>query len=227
MYQSGHSRTAREYSYVLESKKLSTKRPIINGEARYENIPDRFWEEKPHGWLDDADVRVSAYWSIIAGAAGYTYGCNDVWQMYDVNKMPILNARTDWQAALHLPGSSQMGYLRQIFEILPWQKMRINQNLILNSNPESEFYILSAISIDKKVVIAYTPTGNPITIDLSKIDSKRITAYWFNPRSGKAKHIGDFETTTPQEFKPWSTGRGSDFLLILKAENYKIDLDLL
>jgi len=227
MYQSGHSRTAREYSYVLESKKLSTKRPIINGEARYENIPDRFWEEKPHGWLDDADVRVSAYWSIIAGAAGYTYGCNDVWQMYDVNKMPILNARTDWQAALHLPGSSQMGYLRQIFEILPWQKMRINQNLILNSNPEGEFYILSAISIDKKVVIAYTPTGNPITIDLSKIDSKRITAYWFNPRSGKAKYIGDFETTTPQEFKPWSTGRGSDFLLILKAENYKIDLDLL
>ncbi len=83
MYQSGHSRTAKEYTYVLESKKSKSVRPVINGEARYENIPDRFWEDKYYGWLDAADVRVSAYWSLIAGAAGYTYGCNDIWQMYD------------------------------------------------------------------------------------------------------------------------------------------------
>jgi hypothetical protein len=223
MYQSGHSRTAKEYSYVSDSKKSSTKRPIINGEARYENIPDRFWEEKSYGWLDDADVRVSAYWSIIAGAAGYTYGCNDIWQMYDISKEPVIDARTDWEAALQLPGSSQMGYMRKIFEELPWQKMILNQNLILNTNPENESYILSAISSDKKVAIAYTPTGNPIKIDLSKIDAKRINAYWFNPRSGKAKRIGNFETIKPQEFKPWSSGRGSDFLLILTAENYNID----
>ena len=225
MYQSGHSRTAKEYAYVLDSKKSSIRRPIINGEARYENIPDRFWEEKSHGWLDDADVRVSAYWSIIAGAAGYTYGCNDIWQMYEVSKVPIINARTDWQAALELPGSSQMGYMRQLFEKLPWQKMVLNQGLILNTNPENESYILSAIDIDKRVVIAYTPTGSPIKIDLSKIDSKRINAYWFNTRSGKTKHIGDFETKTSQEFQPWSSGWGSDFLLILIAENYKVDFN--
>lgn len=225
MYQSGHSRTAKEYSYVIDSKKSSTKRPIINGEARYENIPDRFWEEKPHGWLEDADVRVSAYWSIIAGAAGYTYGCNDIWQMYDISKAPIINARTDWQAALQLPGSSQMGYMRRIFEKLSWQKMILNQNLILNNNPENESYIISAISSDKQVVIAYTPIGTPIKIDLAKIDSKKINAYWFNPRSGKTKHLGYFETITPQEFKPWASGWGSDFLLILTAENYKIDFN--
>ncbi|WP_321345862.1 glycoside hydrolase family 140 protein [uncultured Draconibacterium sp.] len=225
MYQSGHSRTAKEYAYVIESKKSSIRRPIINGEARYENIPDRFWEEKSHGWLDDADVRVSAYWSIIAGAAGYTYGCNDIWQMYDASRVPTINARTDWQAALQLPGSSQLGYMRQLFEKLPWQKMRLNQRLILNNNPENESYILSAIDLDKQVVIAYTPTGNPIKIDLSKIDSKRINAYWFNPRSGKIKHMGVFETITPQEFQPWANGWGSDFLLVLIAENYKVDFN--
>lgn len=225
MYQSGHSRTAKEYAYVIESKKSSIRRPIINGEARYENIPDRFWEEKSYGWLDDADVRVSAYWSIIAGAAGYTYGCNDIWQMYDASRVPTINARTDWQAALELPGSSQLGYMRQLFEKLPWQKMMLNQHLILNNNPENESYILSAIDLDKQVVIAYTPTGTPIKIDLSKIDSKRINAFWFNPRSGKIKHIGDFATQTPQEFKPWASGWGSDFLLVLIAENYKLDFN--
>lgn len=224
MFQSGHSSTVKEYSYLLNISKSSIKRPIINGEARYENIPDRFWEEKSYGWLDDADVRVSAYWSIIAGAAGYTYGCNDIWQMYDISKTPVINARTGWQAALQLPGATQMGYMRQIFEKLSWQKMILNQNLILNNNPENDSYILSAISSDKKIAIAYTPLGKPVTVDLAKFDSKRINAYWFNPRSGQTKFIGSFETESNQEFKPWSSGRGSDFLLILKDENLKLDL---
>lgn len=223
MYQSGHSRTAREYQYVVESKKSETTRPIINGEARYENIMDRFWETKYYGWLDDADVRVSAYWSIISGAAGYTYGCNDIWQMYKSNRNPILNARTDWTAALELPGSSQMKYMKEIFEILPWQKMIFNQTLIQNNNPENESYILSAIGENKDFIIAYTPTGNPIEIDLTKIDSEKAKAYWFNPRSGKIVNIGEFETKTLQEFKPWSEGWGSDFLLILVSKDANYD----
>lgn len=225
MYQSGHSRTAREYTYVIKSKKSTTKRPIINGEARYENIPDRFWEKESRAWLNDSDVRVSAYWSIIAGAAGYTYGCNDIWQMYDLSRKPVINARTGWQTALQLPGSSQMGYMRQIFEKLSWQKMELNQELIRHTNPENESYILSAIRSDKKVIIAYTPFGKPINIDFSKIDSKKIHAYWFNPRSGRTQHLGVFDTKTPYEFKPWASGRGSDFLLILTANNKKIDFE--
>lgn len=223
MYQSGHSRTAREYQYVVESKKSETKRPIINGEARYENIMDRFWENKYYGWLDDADVRVSAYWSIISGAAGYTYGCNDIWQMYTSKRKPNINARTDWTAALELPGSSQMKYMKEIFEILLWQKMIFNQSLIQNNNPENESYILSAIGENKDLIIAYTPTGNPIEIDLTKIDSEKAKAYWFNPRSGKIVNIGEFETKTSQEFKPWSEGWGSDFLLILVGNDANYD----
>lgn len=225
MFQSGHSRKAKEYLYVIDSKKSTIRRPVINGEARYENIPDRFWENKSYGWLDDADVRVSAYWSIIAGAAGYTYGCNDIWQMYDINKEPIINARTDWQMALQLPGSSQMGYMKQIFEIIPWQEMILNQTLILNKNPENNSYILCAIGIENKFIVAYTPTGNPIKVDLSKIDSKKIKAFWFNPRSGKIKHIGDFDTNLSHEFIPWANGWGSDFLLILTAEDYQINFN--
>ncbi|MCU4157880.1 glycoside hydrolase family 140 protein [Carboxylicivirga sp. A043] len=217
MYQSGHSRTAREYSFVIYSRNIAPKRPIINGEARYENIPDRFWENNDYGWLDDADVRISAYWSFLAGAAGYTYGCNDIWQMYDINKTPILEARTDWQIALQLPGSIQMGYLRQIFEKLPWQSMIPNQSLILNENIEDESYILCSATKDHKTLIAYTPLGIPIEIDLPKLNAENIEAYWFNPRSGKKKHLGSYKTSLPHKFEPWSHGWGSDFLLILTA----------
>jgi hypothetical protein len=223
MFQSGHSRTSKEYGYVTDSKKSEIKRPVINGEARYENIPDRFWENKHYGWLDDADVRVSAYWSIISGAAGYTYGCNDIWQMYDINREPNISARTDWQAALELPGSSQMKYMKEIFEIFPWQRIELNQALILNDNPEEESYILSAAGENNDFIIAYTPSGKSIEIDLTKMNSENVKAYWFNPRSGKIKHIGDFETDMPHEFQPWSNGWGSDFLLIIVNKNSPYD----
>lgn len=227
MCQSGHSRKSREYSYVFESRKSHVVRPFINGESRYENIPDRFWEDQPYGWLDDADIRISAYWSMIAGAAGITYGCNDIWQMYDIHREPVIKARTGWQIALELPGSSQLRYLKRIFEILPWQKMVPDQSLILNDNPENESHILSAITVDKQIIVAYTPTGNPIRIDCSKIESAIVKALWYNPRSGKVKQIGDFDTMEPHEYKPWTDGWGSDFLLILAGEGASVNFEAL
>jgi hypothetical protein len=132
---------------------------------------------------------------------------------------------TDWQDALKLPGSSQIGYLKRIFEIIPWQKMVPDQSLVLNDNPENEFYILSAITVDRQLIIAYTPAGNPLKIDCSKIESGIAKAFWFNPRSGKVKKIGDFDTKISHEFKPWSDGWGSDFLLILAGEGLSVDFE--
>jgi hypothetical protein len=227
MCQSGHSRISREYSYVFESRNSNVARPFINGESRYENIPDRFWEDQPYGWLDDADVRISAYWSMIAGAAGITYGCNDIWQMYAINREPVIKARTDWQIAIELPGSSQIRYLKRVFEILPWQKMVPDQSLVLNDNPENESYILSAITSDRQIIVVYTPAGLPVRIDCSRIGSGIAKALWYNPRSGKVKLIGDLDTRTPHEFKPWSEGWGSDFLLILAGEGVPVDFEAL
>lgn len=223
MFQSGHSRLAKEYEYVLHSKKSTDKRPIINGEARYENIPDRFWENKYYGWLDDADVRVSAYWSILAGAAGYTYGCHDIWQMYTMKRQPMIQARTGWQQSLELPGSTQMKYMKELFEVLPWQTLELNQSLILNDNPEDEAYIIASISKSNDLILAYAPTGRSVKIDLTKIKAEKLNAFWFNPRSGKIVMIGEFETRIPREFKPWSQGWGSDFLLILVAKDAPYD----
>ncbi|EKB47910.1 glycoside hydrolase family 140 protein [Cecembia lonarensis] len=224
MFQSGHSRIAKEYEYVVNGNKSEMKRPIINGEARYENIPDRFWENKDYGWLDDADVRVSAYWSMLAGAAGYTYGCNDIWQMYETYRPPFIKARTDWKAALSLPGSSQMKYMKAIFEVFPWQGLEHNPSLILNENPEDESFMMSAIGKNKDYLMAYTPIGKPMRIDLAQLNAEKAKVYWFNPRSGKTFYIGEFETKTPHEFEPWAKGWGSDFLLLVLAQHATYDL---
>lgn len=224
MFQSGHSSVGKEYKFVIESRKNTPVKPVINGESRYENIRDRFWLEEKHGWLDDADVRVSAYWSIISGAAGYTYGCNDIWQMYDIDRKPIINARSGWKTALNLPGSIQMGYMKNIFELLPWQIMQHDTSLILNENKEDESYCVAAIGND--IIVAYTPKGKPMKIDLSRMNTNKIKAYWFNPRSNKIKSIGEYDAADSHEFKPWADGHGSDFLLLVVA-NDSFDLSSL
>jgi len=215
MFQSGHDRKAKEYRYVWASKKSAYDKPVINGEPRYENIPDRLDTKNPWVWLDDNDVRVAAYWSITAGAAGYTYGCNDIWQMYTMDRDPNLQARTGWKSALNLPGARQMTFMKGIFEKLPWQSMVNDQTLVLNENIEDESFITSAIGQDKDFIVAYTPTGKPIKIDVSQLKSEKIRGFWFNPRSGELKYIGEFATVEPIEFNPWARGLGSDFLLIL------------
>lgn len=221
MYQSGHSRISKEYEFI---KKVETKRPFINGEARYENIGDRFWDKSQTGWLDDADARIGGYWSMLSGTAGYTYGCNDVWQMYAIDKEPMIKARTGWSQALQLPGANQMKYLKALFESFPWQQMSNNQALISSENSEDESYILSSIGDKKDFIIAYTPTGRSIQLDLSKMKAKEVKSFWYNPRSGKSKSAGTFKTTENPVFEPWSNGWGSDFVLVVMDVNSEYQL---
>ena len=220
MFQSGHSRLSREYRFVSESRGKTPARPVINGESRYENIPDRFWEEASYGWLDDADVRVSAYWSMLSGAAGYTYGCNDIWQMYEIDRDPVIQARTGWKEALRLPGSQQMGFMKAMFEKFPWQSMKVDPSLITGENPEDESYRMAAMGSDGSFILAYTPAGKPLTLDLSGMRSGTVSGYWFNPRSGRYRYLGEFDTGQQTTFKPWAEGRGSDFVLILTDDSF-------
>ncbi len=223
MYQSGHSSLAREYQYPQKSMEKSIKRPVINGEARYEDIPDRFWEEESYERLDDTDVRVSAYNSFLGGAAGYTYGSNDIWQMFDQGRTPTLDARLGWKEALDLPGAQQMKYLREFLTSLEWQEMEPKQELIKGLNPENSAHILAAKA--PQFAIFYTPEGQPFQVDLTHLNFEDPKAYWFNPRTGTSEEVVKNKLLKNDIFKPLSSGRGQDWLLVLlpKHKNFKLN----
>jgi len=224
MFQSGHDRRSREFMFVNESKKVEPVRPVVNGEPRYENIPERFWEPGEHAWLDDSDVRVTAYWSMLTGAAGYTYGCNDIWQMYSLDLPPVVHARTGWQAALQLPGARQLQYMKDLLTAFPWQTMLTNQKLIVNDNPENHEHMVSAIGENGGFMIAYTPWGRPLTLDLSPMKAEQLQAYWYNPRSGESLLISEHNRSEKPTFTPWASGRGSDFVLVVLARDSPFQL---
>jgi hypothetical protein len=223
MFQTGHDRRVKDYEFVRDSRAVAPIRPVINGEPRYENHPNRFNPES-YGWMDDSDVRTAAYWTMLSGAAGYTYGCHDIWQMFTMNREAINGARTNWDESIHLPGSKHVVFMKALLTSFPWQEMINDQSIILNENSEDSSYVVCAIGKRKDFILSYTPIGKPIKIDLSKMKASNVIAFWYNPRDGKSKKIGDYKTTETPEFKPWSIGRGSDFVLVIIDINTKYNL---
>jgi len=63
-----------EADYGLEPTK-----PTLDGEPRYERVPAGFYLQRVR-WVDRFDnyaVGQAAYWSLLAGACGFTYGNNN------------------------------------------------------------------------------------------------------------------------------------------------------
>ncbi|HYW94329.1 MAG TPA: putative collagen-binding domain-containing protein, partial [Bacteroidales bacterium] len=100
-------------------------------------------------------------------------------------------------------------------ETFPWQEMVPDQSLILNENPADSAYMVSAIGGAKDYILVYTPMGRPVQVNLNTLNTPKVKAFWFNPRSGKYLFIGDYSNSETPIFKPWSLGRGSDFVLVI------------
>lgn len=216
MFQSGHGdKDIKNYLMIRNDYNLTPIKPTLDGEPRYENHPVNWKPEL--GYFNDFDTRQAAYWAMLSGACGHTYGCHDIWQFFnfDQNK-PVSAARTHWKTALDLPGAFQMGYMRQLFESFPWQNLLPDQSVIKNDNPEDAGYQIAAVSKDKDFLIAYTPYGRPLQIDMTRLSGKSFYAFWFNPRDNTRIKIGTVGNDPAVDFKPYAAGPGTDWVLVIK-----------
>jgi hypothetical protein len=166
--------------------------------------------------FDDYDVRQAAYWSVLAGACGHTYGNSSVWQMWAPGRKPILGASIPWQVALDHPGAFQMGYLRKLFEARPASKLIPDQSLVANGPQTGGAKVRAARAVDGSFAIVYSPRGESFTIDKGVIKSSRVREIWFDPRYGIAHEIHNTDNQAFQTYTPPTSGRGQDWLLILE-----------
>lgn len=80
--------------FVERDHETEPTKPTLDGEPRYEGIPVGFY------WKDYSefdrfgayDVRQAAYWALLAGACGHTYGDNNVMQFYEPQYEPGIDA---------------------------------------------------------------------------------------------------------------------------------------
>ena len=93
--------------------------PVIDGEASYEMLNDAIPAEWPR----------AMFWvCLLNGAAGHTYGANGIWQCnrrgepHGASPHGGNYGKIAWDEAMRLPGSSQVGFGKRLFERYPWPR---------------------------------------------------------------------------------------------------------
>lgn len=230
MFQSGH-RTyeqgtsgpgQKEYAednwkYVMEDYAMTPAKPTIDGEPSYENIPHGLKRDTLTPRWKASDIRRYGYWSVFAGAMGYTYGENSIMQMLTPND-PSANyaAKIHWKTAKDAEGAGQVQYLKDLMLSRPYFDRVPDQTLVAGENGEKYDYIVATRGNDYAML--YTYNGRPFSVNMGKIEGKDVKASWFNPRDGKYTEIGVFPNTGVAEFTP-EGGKvdGNDWVLVLDS----------
>jgi hypothetical protein len=215
--QSGHGRKNNvSYEMIRKDYERKPTKPCMDSEPNYENHPER--SVKNGGWFDDYDVRKVCYWDLFAGAAGHTYGCHDIWMMWDKGKNKNLaDARTGWRDAIKLPGSNHVGIAKKLMLSKPFLTRIPDQSLIVGDAGKGGDHVQATRDERGTYAMVYIPSGKPVTVDLTKLKAKTINASWFDPRTGKSRQMDvPFKNGSPQEFKPPATEAERDWVLVLE-----------
>lgn len=216
MFQSSHDFDIPNYRMTREGSLLRPIKPVIDGEPRYEDIPANF--DPKYGRIDAFDVRQAAYWSVLSGAFGHTYGNNNIWQMWEEEHDPVLDARFPWHRAIDQVGATQMGYVRRLFLSRPFLELVPDQSVLEGSAGTRAAHQRAARDSEGRYLIAYTPYGKPVTVWIGMIEGEEAEAYWYDPRTGEAQEIGTFAASGSQTFdSPEEVGRGRDWVLVVDA----------
>jgi hypothetical protein len=223
MYQSSHAAKGFDNGLFAElDKKLSPAKPTLDGEPRYENIMTGFYYQGNHpaDKFTNYDARTAAYWSMLGGACGHTYGNNNIWQMWREGDKNVIGANIPWFEAVNHPGSFDMMHLRKLFESLAWQKLISAQELILDGQTVGAAKTRVALASDRSFLMAYSAKGEPFTLNLDSLSDNHISETWFDPRYGTFFPIHNANTLSVKSYTPPTSGEGNDWVLVVSVTNH-------
>ena len=216
MLQSGHDRrNIPNYAMIASDYARTPVKPCLDSEPNYEEHAINWKLE--NGYFNEYDVRKSAYRAVFAGAFGHTYGCQCIWQFWHPGREPIAFARVPWQEAMFLPGAKQMKHLRSLMESRPFLSRLPDPSLLIENSDDAAAYQVATRDEAGTYAFVYTPLGEPVFADVSRMAGNSVRASWFNPRTGTFEEIGTLAKKPLQELRPPSSGEDRDWILVLDA----------
>ena len=155
--------------------------------------------------FDAYDVRKSYYRTVLAGAAGFTYGCEPIRQLFsEGDRIHIWEdvGLPTWTESLSAPGSSQLSLLprllteRSYFTRLPapelfqpirqagaWtDAMSIGIPTAGGQNVDPASHVSVSRFADGSAVVAYTPVRQLLRIDTSGLRGSRLRLSIWDPQ---------------------------------------------
>lgn len=194
------------WRYIEADYKRAPARPVLDAEPSYEQIPHGLHDTSQPRWTA-GDVRRYAYWSVFAGACGFTYGNNSVMQMLKPGDKGSYGAHIPWWNALDDPGARQVGYLKQLMLSRSYFDRVPDASLIADQGKRYDYIVATR---GRDYAFIYTYTGRTFKINPF---AKQLKASWYNPRTGETTTLGAVNSNTfdpPGEPRP-----GNDWVLIL------------
>ena len=227
MYQSSHAAHDHDTGLFAEhDRAIAPPKPTLDGEPRYEAIPVGFYLDgyNRHDRFTAYDVRQAAYWSLLGGAAGHTYGNNNIWQMWAPGREPVIGASTPWYEALDHPGAFQMGHVRELFTARPFTRLRPDAEFVVDGPRTGGAKIRAMRARDSSFAFIYSPRGASFTVDQTRIAGVEVREIWYDPRYGRSHPIHTTDTKAFQTYTPPTSGRGNDWILLLEnaAEDFPL-----
>lgn len=223
MFQSGHKRYDQDpegfgednWKYVQSDYDKLPVKPTLDGEPSYEGIPQGLHDSTQPYWTS-SDVRRYAYWSVFAGACGFTYGNNAVMQMHKpYDKDGAYGVKKFWYEALNDTGAAQMKHLKNLMLKYPYFERLPDQTIVVGDKEKKYNRIIATRG--KNYFLVYTYTGRTFKVDLDKIDGTKINTYWFNTRNGESEFLKKYNKKGIVEFNPpGEPDNGNDWLLIIE-----------
>lgn len=225
-FQSGHRRYDQDnepgtlqygednYKYVRTDYQKQPIKPTLDAEPSYEDIPEGLHDSLQPRW-DAAAIRRYAYWSVFAGAAGFTYGANAVMQFYDPASgvAGAYGVTKGWKEAINDSAAGQMQYLKKLLLSKPYLERVPDTALVLD---QGERYDHIAATRGKNYLLLYTYNGRNFTVDLKALDAKRVKIRWYDPKNGQYGKSEEVDAAT--EFKadpPGEKKDGNDWVLVI------------
>ena len=189
------------------------RKPVIDGEPSYEDIPQGLHDFSAPRW-QDYDVRRYAYWAVLAGCCGHTYGHNSIMQFMRPGLLGSFGAEKPWWDAMKDPGYKQMKYLKRLMTALPFTEGNGDQTVIASQNGTRYDRIIA--SRGKDYLLVYNYSGRPVTLNLTKISGKKKNVWLMNPANGSLQFLGEYDNSSAVDFSfDGAYLRSSDRVLIV------------
>ncbi len=195
------------YKYVEEALNLNPVKPVLDGEPSYEGIVQGLHDFSQPYWTA-RDVRRYAYWSVLSGACGFTYGNNAVMQFHSFGD-PDANygVREEWRTALSAEGARQMKYLKQLMLSVDFTQGSPRPGLIIDNGVRYDHSVCFA---GEDFVLIYNCNGGEIR--LRAPFNSPFNAFEFNPGNGCRRPLGFNKAADGYIFPAWD---GHDRVIIL------------
>ncbi|MBN1420528.1 MAG: DUF4038 domain-containing protein [Planctomycetes bacterium] len=169
------ARNAVEWTQALRAR--TPPKPIIDLEARYDSAFNQ-------GQLARLP-RSCGYWTILSGAAGYTYGCAGVWNWAPSKPLSDVQSKPwTWREGIARASSIDMKHMAAFFRGIPWWTLEPAPAAIRDRPEDPTLRMAFARSAPRDLAVAYLPDNPSIAIRADALPAP-ARLEWFHPATGE------------------------------------------